>query len=67
MFGGNPVNGSEGTEKCSVILPVVVKCILLPGYTDMRKGVDYLAAIVLGKLSLDPFSRSLLPVLRKKP
>ena len=30
MFERNPVNDSEGAEKCSVILPVVVKCILLP-------------------------------------
>ena len=32
---------------------------LITGYTDMRKGIDGLATIVQGKLSLDPFSRSL--------
>ena len=32
---------------------------LVTGYTDMRKGIDGLATIVQGKLSLDPFSRSL--------
>ena len=32
---------------------------LFTGYTDMRKGIDGLATIVQGKLSLDPFSRSL--------
>ena len=32
---------------------------LVTGYTDMRKGIDGLAAIVQGKLLLDPFSRSL--------
>lgn len=32
---------------------------LVTGYTDMRKGIDGLATIVQGKLSLDPFSWSL--------
>ena len=32
---------------------------LVTGYTDMRKGIDGLATIVQGKLSMDPFSRSL--------
>ena len=32
---------------------------LVTGYTDMRKGIDGLATIVQGKLSLDPFSQSL--------
>ena len=32
---------------------------LVTGYTDMRKGIDGLATIVQGKLSPDPFSRSL--------
>ena len=32
---------------------------VITGYTDMRKGIDGLAAIVQGKLSLDPFDRSL--------
>jgi len=32
---------------------------IVTGYTDMRKGIDGLAAIVQGKLSLDPFSKSL--------
>ncbi len=27
---------------------------IVTGYTDMRKGIDGLAAIVQGKLSLDP-------------
>ena len=32
---------------------------LVTGYMDMRKGIDGLATIVQGKLSLDPFSWSL--------
>ena len=32
---------------------------LFTGYTDMRKGIDGLATVVQGKLSLDPFSWSL--------
>lgn len=32
---------------------------VVTGYTDMRKGIDGLAAIVSGKLSLDPFSKNL--------
>ena len=32
---------------------------LVRGYSDMRKGIDGLAAVVQGNLSLDPFSRSL--------
>lgn len=32
---------------------------LVTGYTDMRKSIDGLAAIVQGTLQLDPYSRSL--------
>ena len=32
---------------------------IVTGYTDMRKGIDGLAAIVQGKLNLDPYSRAL--------
>ena len=32
---------------------------LVTGYTDLRRGIDGLARIVQGNLSLDPFSRSL--------
>lgn len=32
---------------------------IVTGYTDMRKGIDGLAQIVQGKLSLDPFSNSI--------
>lgn len=32
---------------------------LVTGYSDMRKGIDGLAAVVQGNLSLDPFSKSL--------
>lgn len=32
---------------------------LVTGYTDMRKGIDGLAAIVQGKLLLNPFSKAL--------
>lgn len=32
---------------------------LVTGYTDMRKGIDGLAAFVQGKLMLDPFSQCL--------
>ena len=42
---------TELTERTTVYI--------VTGYTDMRKGIDGLAAIVQGKLSLDPFDRSL--------
>lgn len=29
---------------------------IVTGYTDMRKGIDGLATIVKGKLSLDPYN-----------
>ncbi len=32
---------------------------LVTGYTDMRKSIDGLAAIVQGILHMDPFSRSM--------
>ena len=31
--------------------------VIVTGYTDMRKGIDSLAAIIQGKLSLDPYSK----------
>ena len=31
---------------------------IVTGYTDMRKGIDGLAEIVQGKLSLDPYSKA---------
>ena len=32
---------------------------LVTGYCDMRKGIEGLAAVVQGSLSLDPFNKSL--------
>ena len=32
---------------------------LVTGYTDLRCGIDGLAAIVQGRLSLDPYSQAL--------
>ena len=37
---------------------------LVTGYSDLRKGIEGLAAVVQGMLSLDPFNKSLL-VLRQ--
>lgn len=42
---------NELTERTTVYI--------ITGYTDMRKGIDGLAAIVSGKLMLDPYDRSL--------
>ena len=40
-------------------LAETVDVYLVTGYTDLRRGIDGLAGIVQGNLSLDPFSRSL--------
>lgn len=32
---------------------------LVTGYTDLRRGIDGLAGVVEGKLSLDPYSKAL--------
>ena len=32
---------------------------LVTGYSDLRKGIEGLAAVVQGSLSLDPFNKSL--------
>ena len=37
----------------------VSQVYLVTGYTDLRLGIDGLAAIVQGKLELDPYSRAL--------
>ena len=39
---------------------------LVTGYTDLRRGIDGLAGIVQGNLSLDPFSRSLFLFCRRR-
>ena len=40
---------------------------IVTGYTDMRKGIDGLAEIVQGKLSLDPYSKALFLFCGKNP
>ena len=40
-------------------LAETVDVYLVTGYTDVRRGIDGLAGIVEGNLSLDPFSRRL--------
>ena len=40
---------------------------IVTGYTDMRKGIDGLAEIVQGKLSLDPYSKALILFCGKNP
>ena len=40
---------------------------IVTGYTDMRKGIDGLAAIVQGNLSLDPYSKALFLFCGKNP
>lgn len=42
---------SEIVQNCEVYL--------VTGYTDMRKGIDGLGAVVQGKLMLDPFEQCL--------
>lgn len=42
---------SELVQNCEVYL--------VTGYTDMRKGIDGLGAVVQGKLMLDPFEQCL--------
>ena len=37
----------------------VTRVYIVTGYTDLRRGIDGLAQIVQGKLSLDPYSRYL--------
>ena len=41
-----------------MIVPAGVKVHLALGYTDMRKGMDGLAALVQEQLKRDRFSRS---------
>ena len=36
-----------------------VQVYLVTGYTDLRRGIDGLAEVVHGKLSLDPYSQAL--------
>lgn len=36
----------------------VTQVYLVTGYTDLRLGIDGLAALVQGKLKLDPYSGS---------
>ena len=40
-------------------LPVGQQVFLVTGYTDLRRSIDGLAAIVQGQLELDPFSTAL--------
>lgn len=40
---------------------------IVTGYTDMRKGIDGLAAIVQGKLFLDPYSKALFMFCGRNP
>ena len=37
----------------------VTQVYLVTGYTDLRLGIDGLAALIQGKLELDPYSRAL--------
>ena len=40
-------------------LSTATQVYIVTGYSDLRKGIDGLAAIVQGQLKLDPFSKSL--------
>ena len=40
-------------------LPTGQQVFLVTGYTDLRRSIDGLAAIVQGQLELDPFSTAL--------
>ncbi len=40
-------------------LPAGQQVFLVTGYTDLRRSIDGLAAIVQGQLELDPFSTAL--------
>ena len=39
---------------------------LVTGYTDLRQGIDGLAGLVEGRLSLDPYSKALFEPFPKK-
>ena len=49
------------------VVPVGVKVHLALGYTDMRKGMDGLAALVQEQLKKDPFSGHLFAALAELP
>ena len=40
-------------------LTLTTTVYLVTGYSDLRKGIEGLAAVVQGMLSLDPFNKSL--------
>ena len=43
------------------------KVYIACGYTDLRRGIDGLAAMVQKQFHLDPFANTLFPVLRSTP
>ena len=45
-------------------LPCGTQVYLVTGYTDLRRSIDGLAAIVQGQLQLDPFCKGLFLFLR---
>lgn len=52
-------SNSVRTEVMLKEIASVTQVYLVTGYTDLRLGIDGLAALVQGKLELDPYSRAL--------
>ena len=55
----NNFDGTDGVEVMLKDLAIKKTVYLVTGYTDLRNGIDGLAAFVQGRLSISPFEKQL--------